>query len=270
MLSSLTSGIAALSASDAAMLMLLAKATVILLGAVALTVAMQKSSAGSRHLVWLVTLVALLLVPALAAWSPLRVAVLPAPAGVQSAEAPATVPASDGRSTRTTPPGVLFESDAGTTVPGQPGPVSQLSGVSLALALWAGVVFLLAGWLAYGALAVRRIVRNAEPLDTQDWLTPLWETADRLELEEPPRLLGSSEAKMPFACGFFTPTIVLPADCDTWTPDRRRAVLLHELAHVKRRDLAGHTLGRIACAVYWFHPLVWTAAKQLRSESERA
>jgi HEAT repeat protein len=47
-------------------------------------------------------------------------------------------------------------------------------------------------------------------------------------------------------------------------------VLLHELAHVRRHDLIGHTLSRLACAVYWFHPLVWTAAKQLRSESERA
>jgi HEAT repeat protein len=47
-------------------------------------------------------------------------------------------------------------------------------------------------------------------------------------------------------------------------------VLLHELAHVRRHDLVGHTMGRLACAVYWFHPLVWTAAKQLRSESERA
>jgi HEAT repeat protein len=47
-------------------------------------------------------------------------------------------------------------------------------------------------------------------------------------------------------------------------------VLMHELAHVRRKDLFGHTLGRIACAVYWFHPLVWTAAKRLRSESERA
>ena len=47
-------------------------------------------------------------------------------------------------------------------------------------------------------------------------------------------------------------------------------MLLHELAHVRRRDLVGHTLGRLACAVYWFHPLVWTAAKRLRSESERA
>jgi hypothetical protein len=79
-----------------------------------------------------------------------------------------------------------------------------------------------------------------------------------------------SASEMPFACGFLKPTIVLPADCETWSPDRRRAVLLHELAHVKRHDLVGHTLGRFACALYWFHPLVWTAAKQLRNESERA
>jgi HEAT repeat protein len=75
---------------------------------------------------------------------------------------------------------------------------------------------------------------------------------------------------MPFACGLLRPTIVLPAECDGWTLDRRRAVLLHELAHVRRRDLVGHTVGRFACALYWFHPLVWTAAKRLRSESERA
>jgi HEAT repeat protein/ribosomal protein L11 len=75
---------------------------------------------------------------------------------------------------------------------------------------------------------------------------------------------------MPFACGVFRATIVLPAESDSWSLDRRRAVLLHELAHVRRHDLIGHTLSRLACAVYWFHPLVWTAAKQLRSESERA
>ncbi len=75
---------------------------------------------------------------------------------------------------------------------------------------------------------------------------------------------------MPFACGLLRPTIVLPAESYRWTLDRRRAVLLHELAHVRRRDLVGHTVGRFACALYWFHPLVWTAAKRLRSESERA
>ena len=88
--------------------------------------------------------------------------------------------------------------------------------------------------------------------------------------QEPPRLLLSHDAKMPFACGLATPTIVLPAECESWSQERRLAVLLHELAHVRRRDLAGHTLGRLVCAVYWFHPLVWTAARKLRDESERA
>jgi HEAT repeat protein len=75
---------------------------------------------------------------------------------------------------------------------------------------------------------------------------------------------------MPFACGIATPTIVLPAECDGWSLERRRAVLLHELAHVRRHDLLGHTIGRVACALYWFHPLAWTAARHLRNESERA
>jgi hypothetical protein len=75
---------------------------------------------------------------------------------------------------------------------------------------------------------------------------------------------------MPFACGLITPTIVLPAESDAWTAERRRAVLMHELAHIRRRDILGHTLGRVACAIYWFHPLVWTAARRLRIESERA
>jgi beta-lactamase regulating signal transducer with metallopeptidase domain len=144
------------------------------------------------------------------------------------------------------------------------------TGFSIVFLIWAAVMVVIAASLGYAALAVRRIVNRARPLDSSDWLNPLWEVSDRLALDQPPRLLRSEDAKMPFACGLFVPTIVLPAECDSWSLDRRRAVLLHELAHVRRHDLVGHTLGRLACAVYWFHPLVWTAAKQLRSESERA
>jgi beta-lactamase regulating signal transducer with metallopeptidase domain len=136
-----------------------------------------------------------------------------------------------------------------------------LSGLSILLLVWAVVVIAIAASLGYAAMMVKRIVNRARPLDSEDWRTPLWEVSDRLELEEPPRLLRSEDAKMPFACGVFNPTIVLPAECDGWSLDRRRAVLLHELAHVRRHDLVGHTLGRLACAFYWFHPLVWTAAK---------
>jgi hypothetical protein len=117
---------------------------------------------------------------------------------------------------------------------------------------------------------VRRIVRRARPLEHPDWQVPLYEIADRLGLDAAPRLLRSEDVSMPYSAGLAAPTIVLPAESDEWTADRRNAVLIHELGHIRRRDLVGHTLGRIACALYWFHPLVWIAARRLRAESERA
>jgi beta-lactamase regulating signal transducer with metallopeptidase domain/HEAT repeat protein len=273
----LLSEIIALPGWDSSMLLLLAKATIILIAALGITVAMQRASAGARHLVWLITLGALLLVPALATFTPLRLEVLPAKQRVVNAQGqtPDAAYLKDvGNQVANSPaPGVVAEKPTATTPitsTQSSGFFSSVSGVTMLFAIWAAIVLAIAVWLAYGALMVNRIVRHSQPLDTKDWSTPLYEVADRLELNEIPRLLGSSEAKMPFACGFLKPTIVLPADCESWSEDRRRAVLLHELAHVRRRDLIGHTLGRLACAVYWFHPLVWTAAKQLRNESERA
>ncbi|HCU12338.1 MAG TPA: hypothetical protein DGB72_09460, partial [Gemmatimonadetes bacterium] len=119
-----------------------------------------------------------------------------------------------------------------------------LSGLSIVFLIWAAVLLAIAVSLGYATLMVHRIVNRARALDTEDWLTPLFEVSDRLALDEPPRLLRSEDAKMPFACGVFHATIVLPAECDSWSLDRRRAVLLHELAHVRRHDLVGHTLGR--------------------------
>ena len=261
--------------------MLLAKATIILLLALGMTVAMQRASAGARHLVWLVTVAALLFVPALTAWAPLPMKMLPA--GRSIADESSAILGSRLGGTRNTKPNEL-QSAPGVTAPNSASNATQsgsapsdvvsqsavMDGISILFLIWAAVVLVIAGSLGFATLTVRRIVRRARPLDSTDWLNPLWEVSDRLALDQPPRLLRSEDAKMPFACGLFKATIVLPAECDSWSLDRRRAVLLHELAHVRRHDLIGHTLGRVACAVYWFHPLVWTAAKQLRSESERA
>lgn len=253
----------------------LVKATVILLAALGITHVMQRSSAGARHLVWLVALGALLLVPALTAWSPLRLAVLPAselttPANDASAlSAPVAANAgNDGAAAADF--GNAVPSAVNASEPSSARTFDLPSWPVLLAALWALVALGIVASLAWAAFAVRRIVRRARPLDAPAWRNPLFEIADRLGLEEAPRLLCSDDVKMPFACGVLAPTIVLPADCERWTLERRHAVLLHELAHVRRHDLLGHTIGRLACAAYWFHPLVWTAARALRNESERA
>jgi len=274
------------TSTGVAVLMILAKATLILLAALGVTRAMERGSAVSRHLVWFVSLGALLLIPVLASWSPIRLAILPSDAvapsvGAPTLDGPATLAPTGAPTTAgpvTTGPRIPAATPnveaAANTVRNIVSPKTPwfgiLSNPKTLFVIWAVVAVLFAGWLAFGAMSVHRIIRRSRTLDAPDWMYPLWEVADRLELDKAPRLVRSEDAKMPFACGLLRPTIVLPAECDSWTLDRRRAVLLHELAHVRRRDLVGHTVGRFACALYWFHPLVWTAAKRLRSESERA
>jgi beta-lactamase regulating signal transducer with metallopeptidase domain len=251
-------------------LVLVLKVTGLLLIAMLATAILQRKSAGTRHMVWLTALAALLVVPVIAIWSPLELPVLPtAYVAITPEPAAPTAPVQpDAAGSPVTPP-VQGKVDA--RVDPASTPVSR--GPSLATILfwaWAAVAGALLLRLVYGAWSVRRIVRRGQLLEHPDWQTPLYEIADRLELNAAPVLLRSEDVKMPFAAGVFRSTIVLPAESDEWSAERRTAVLIHELGHIRRRDLIGHTLGRIACALYWFHPLVWTAARQLRAESERA
>lgn len=83
-------------------------------------------------------------------------------------------------------------------------------------------------------------------------------------------VLESDEIEAPLTVGVRRPAVLLPAVVRAWTPDRLEAVLIHEFSHIRRGDLITNVLARVACAVYWFHPLAWRAARRLRNESERA
>ncbi len=252
----------------------LAKATLLLVLALAATIPLRRSTAGARHLVWLAALVGVLALPLLSRIPSLHIGVLPSSLAFTPATPSSTPSSAPGSAPGSAPviaaAPVAADPSARRSVATSAGREQEMPALQVVAIAWAAITVSLLGWLAAGALSVRRIVRESRELDTGDWTTPLCEVADRLDLDVPPRLMLSDRIEMAFACRALAPTIVLPADAESWTDDRRRAVLFHELAHVKRHDLISHALGRVACALYWFHPLVWTAARHLRAESERA
>jgi bla regulator protein BlaR1 len=74
----------------------------------------------------------------------------------------------------------------------------------------------------------------------------------------------------PMTCGLLHPVIILPHDAENWEGEDLDRAILHELEHVRRADWLSHCLARIACALYWFHPFVWTAWRKLELEAERS
>ena len=102
------------------------------------------------------------------------------------------------------------------------------------------------------------------------WLSLTQRLANRLGVARPLTLLRGERLAVPVTWGIVYPAVLLPQDSDTWTEERRRFVLVHEMAHVKRFDALTHLLAQIAVAVFWFDPLVWFATHQMRVEREHA
>lgn len=138
------------------------------------------------------------------------------------------------------------------------------------LIIWLAGAVLVFIPVAVGTLKVFVLARRSVPICDERWLALLAELAVSLNVRRAPELLMSSGQVMPMTFGLRKPRILLPGECATWTPAKRRIVLLHELAHVKRRDIAAQWLANLMTALWWFQPLCWTSRRNLRRESERA
>ena len=115
-----------------------------------------------------------------------------------------------------------------------------------------------------------RLGANAKPVTGAAWIQLLFETQAVLSLDRPVRLLESAQAIVPMTWGIGKPVVALPAGSEDWSQSRARTVLMHELAHIKRKDVLIQTISFVVCAAYWFHPLAWFGLRRLRVEREFA
>jgi len=74
----------------------------------------------------------------------------------------------------------------------------------------------------------------------------------------------------PLTCGALRPLILLPEIARDWDEARLRAVLLHESAHVRRRDCIAKYVAQASRGLLWWNPLVWLVAARLNHEQELA
>jgi beta-lactamase regulating signal transducer with metallopeptidase domain len=134
--------------------------------------------------------------------------------------------------------------------------------------IWSAGTLLSLSWLLFRAAIGERLLKRSGSAG-ESWRSLLEETAPALGLEPRTRLFESGDVKAAVTVGAINPAIVVPTGSSEWPHERRRYILSHELAHVKRRDGLTEVLVLVASSIYWLNPLVWLAVKSLRIERER-
>jgi beta-lactamase regulating signal transducer with metallopeptidase domain len=292
----------------------LLQATLLLLAAWVATFLLRSSAAAVRHRIWCLTLISLMILPALRLlrpvwnlpvlprWPDVR-AVLPSPPRSNSSALAARVihdeqpesaihrpdrfepfPGEMARRMEGLMPGGHADApsrtraaDAPSAVKAAPADSPVVSAFALPLS-WRDR--LLVVWLLGWGVALLRVVAgvvtrclfgcNARPMVDAEADRLLAELRQQLGVRCLVRLLATDATRVPMTAGLWRPAIVLPSTWYAWRAQRRRVVLLHELAHIKRWDVGFQLLARLACAVYWFHPLAWHALRRMRIERELA
>lgn len=124
--------------------------------------------------------------------------------------------------------------------------------------------------LAVSLLHLKYIVRQSAPIvdrDLRELAYDIW-LESHLPLHPPIRV--SANVCVPLATGFREVSILLPSAWKLWPRDKLQAVLVHEMAHARRKDPTTALLGSLALCVFWLHPLVYWLRRQLRVLSEEA
>jgi beta-lactamase regulating signal transducer with metallopeptidase domain len=242
--------------------MVVKSSAIVAVAAVATALMRRRASAASRHLVWTLAVVALLALPAAVVVIPSwNIPIRRMPSVSFAPPAQIAIESHSNPTVDTAVSGDLKPHNAAASLPS--------SIAVLPIVYVAGIVFLL-GRLSVEHWHSKRILSRSTPLTDVEWTTLLDECAAQLGVRRPVRLLQSREEVMPMTSGVRRPGIVIPSVADLWDMDRRRAVILHELAHVARLDCLTQTLAAVAAALYWPHPGVWWTARQLRVEREHA
>jgi beta-lactamase regulating signal transducer with metallopeptidase domain len=139
------------------------------------------------------------------------------------------------------------------------------------LALWLAGVLALATYLLVIHLRLSRSIRRHRPLIDSPVLNLLEDCKQQMGVRVPVTLVETTEVGSPSLFGFVRPRLLLPAGlAQSFALEELRCVFLHELGHIKRRDIQVGWLMTALQIIHWFNPLVWLACYRMRVDRELA
>jgi beta-lactamase regulating signal transducer with metallopeptidase domain len=151
----------------------------------------------------------------------------------------------------------------GTAEPSRPIMRNRFSTERMLFTFWVFGVGCFLIRLALQWLGARRLCAAAEPVADARLVQECGALGEAMGLKRLPRLLEAAACPGPLLVGIVHPAIVLPANwSERISPAKLRLVLAHELAHMKRRDLAWGWVTSLAEVVFFFHPLVWICRRE--------
>ena len=248
---------------DATFLIETAAKSLVVSGAVLATLHFtKKRSAAERSFIGHLGLVALVLLPAVSllvpGWNPL-------PLAATAADTPIHLP-------------LIAHAPfvaAGSAVPTVTAPAAASAPWVIPsagdLAVWLYLLPLTALLLTMVVAVVRlgSMHRRANVLVNASWQAALAMAQRRMGFKHGTALLVSEELRSPVSWGVMRPIILLNEQAVDATAEAE-AIIAHELAHVARLDWAKLLVARLACALFWFNPLVWRLARECHQLREEA
>src|SRR6185312_8141312 len=140
-----------------------------------------------------------------------------------------------------------------------------------ALTIWALIAAALFLRLVISNIVLSKRLKLATTIDDLKFLSLLQQCCTEAGVQPPPPLLMTPAVSAPAAAGVFRPRILIPPGLlNGLTSDELRYVFLHELAHIRRHDVAANWLLALIQIMHWFNPILWIAFARLRADRELA
>jgi len=137
--------------------------------------------------------------------------------------------------------------------------------------LWLVGVVVMAGYVCMQNISLWLTVKRERPITDQEILDLLEDCKMQMGVQTIIGVIVSDRIKSPALFGFIRPRLLLPQGLiETYGLEELRYVFIHELAHLKQRDIYFGWLVALLQVVHWFNPLMWFAFGRMRADRELA